>query len=65
VAAAAERVRGVVNGAVLAALASDGFPELSVEAAYQLADRIAVRAAEELASALYRAAPTLEEAVPA
>lgn len=57
VAVAAERVRGVVNGAVLAALASDGVPELSVEMSYQLADRIAVRAAEELASVLYRAAP--------
>jgi len=54
VASVAERVRSVVNGAVLAALASDGVSEISVEASYQLADRIAVRAAEELASALYR-----------
>jgi hypothetical protein len=57
VAAAAERVRSVVNGAVLAALVSDGVPEISVEMSYQLAERIAVRAAEELSSALYRAAP--------
>ena len=53
VAFSAERVRRVVNGAVFAALASNGVPEISVDASYQIADRISTWAADQFARALY------------
>lgn len=53
---AAERVRTVVEGAVLAALASEGVPEISVEASCRLATCIAMCAAEQLAMGLWKEA---------
>lgn len=53
VAFSAERVRRVTNGAVFAALASDGVPEISVGVSYQIADHISCRAADQFARALY------------
>jgi len=61
VALLAERVRRVVNGAVFAALASDGIPEISVDASYQIADQISTRTADQFARALYSEAVLCRE----
>jgi len=53
VAAAAERVRSVVKGSVLAALTSVGVPEISVGASYEMADHVSTCAANQFARALY------------
>lgn len=52
---AAERVRSVVEGAVLATLASEGVPEISVGASYRLASRLGISAAEQFVTGLLQA----------